>query len=894
MAALIRSKGASAVALSQGAGSGHVSNLNATPGPGNGKRSRANARTASVPGSVIAQAHRDRAGSADTEAAPYINAQVLVAEHGMLAVAQSNNAIALWTSPGLSAYAAAHAPLDDKERLMLNATNGEGGDAADPNSSQSGADGSNNGGGSGSGAPKDGSRRPGRNRARLSTQVFNFSLVTTLPTGAHPVTQLAWGGGVLFAAGPIASTTGHKEPSVITVWNVTECTCLVRFWAHEDTITDMIVIPAHDVLVTASLDRSVWVHQLRDWKAETQDNARRQHLRHTTGSPVRKHGSTVLPSADKAGSNARYSTNPGTGKSATFTGTLGVDSGAVPGALNALGERLVADMDGDEPRGGDADDDHDNATGSALVNSSDGGFGPGGDGSATGANTGLDDIDRASDRDSDEGIGSNLGYGQAGAYRNKPLLKSLPTKAAAGKPVATAVNVTASPDTSRSGFAVNGRMDSTSTLPVRSSEKSQYGQRRKPHYQSAASQQAQSGAGGNPLTDPFAFIDITDSATAGYRTLARMTGHTQGVKQLLFVSSADLLLSVGYDVEALGYDLTSNKVVLRFRGHRVPLVGIQEVLAPPSQIVRSDGNQDDGDGGSGPSTGLGMNIDAPLHVQLREAEKRSKLESRVRRRSLSDRSRALTLDLAMIAKLWDLSPSFTGLAACLMTLDLNILHSNPNSVSVNPGSVQIEDSGRPDTDGAAPSKSSARGTKAPGSTSAGHSGLLSGFTSTTKAVGPSLKQLAASGAAAAAAAAAAAEFVSAGRSCPRSFAVALSTGHVIIGGVRLSHFYPVKVSAEADSLAHLTSAMYNPVTRTIYALTDRTIRVFSHTGKRVQTWYNLCPSTITSMITDDRRRKLLLGTQSGAIFVHNAGNGALVRKTFCALLHSHPLNVLCT
>jgi hypothetical protein len=59
----------------------------------------------------------------------------------------------------------------------------------------------------------------------------------------------------------------------------------------------------------------------------------------------------------------------------------------------------------------------------------------------------------------------------------------------------------------------------------------------------------------------------------------RMRGHTHGVHSLIYVESASLLISAGFDLDAIAYDVTTGKQALRLRGHRVPIVAIQVCYA---------------------------------------------------------------------------------------------------------------------------------------------------------------------------------------------------------------------------------------------------------------------------------------------------------------------------
>ncbi|RYG54966.1 hypothetical protein EON66_06420, partial [archaeon] len=77
-----------------------------------------------MPGIVIAQTRRDKASSNDF-VAPFVNACTIAPEHGMLALAQSNNMISLWTTPALAAHASSLSPEHD--HAAPNASSGKHG-----------------------------------------------------------------------------------------------------------------------------------------------------------------------------------------------------------------------------------------------------------------------------------------------------------------------------------------------------------------------------------------------------------------------------------------------------------------------------------------------------------------------------------------------------------------------------------------------------------------------------------------------------------------------------------------------------------------------------------------------------------------------------------------------
>ncbi|TYZ61783.1 hypothetical protein PybrP1_000382, partial [[Pythium] brassicae (nom. inval.)] len=72
------------------------------------------------------------------------------------------------------------------------------------------------------------------------------------------------------------------------------------------------------------------------------------------------------------------------------------------------------------------------------------------------------------------------------------------------------------------------------------------------------------------------------------RPRGALAAHSHGVKQLAYSAQHDLLLSAGFEYDALGWDLASRQVVLRLAGHRAPLVGVQIALFQTERAVTAD------------------------------------------------------------------------------------------------------------------------------------------------------------------------------------------------------------------------------------------------------------------------------------------------------------------
>lgn len=72
------------------------------------------------------------------------------------------------------------------------------------------------------------------------------------------------------------------------------------------------------------------------------------------------------------------------------------------------------------------------------------------------------------------------------------------------------------------------------------------------------------------------------------RSRGALSGHSHGVKQLVYSSHHDLLLSAGFEFEAYGWDIASRQVVMKLAGHRAPLVGVQVALFQTERAVTAD------------------------------------------------------------------------------------------------------------------------------------------------------------------------------------------------------------------------------------------------------------------------------------------------------------------
>ncbi|KAI9985684.1 hypothetical protein PInf_005083 [Phytophthora infestans] len=77
--------------------------------------------------------------------------------------------------------------------------------------------------------------------------------------------------------------------------------------------------------------------------------------------------------------------------------------------------------------------------------------------------------------------------------------------------------------------------------------------------------------------------DITDGRNRG-----ALMAHGRGVRQLCYSEHHDLLLSAGFEFEALAWDLGSRQVALKLSGHRAPLVGVQLALFQTERAITAD------------------------------------------------------------------------------------------------------------------------------------------------------------------------------------------------------------------------------------------------------------------------------------------------------------------
>ncbi|KAK1937170.1 Dynein assembly factor with WDR repeat domains 1 [Phytophthora citrophthora] len=77
--------------------------------------------------------------------------------------------------------------------------------------------------------------------------------------------------------------------------------------------------------------------------------------------------------------------------------------------------------------------------------------------------------------------------------------------------------------------------------------------------------------------------DITDGRARG-----SLVAHERGVRQLCYSQQHDLLLSAGFEFEALAWDLSSRQVALTLSGHRAPLIGVQLALFQTERAITGD------------------------------------------------------------------------------------------------------------------------------------------------------------------------------------------------------------------------------------------------------------------------------------------------------------------
>lgn len=72
------------------------------------------------------------------------------------------------------------------------------------------------------------------------------------------------------------------------------------------------------------------------------------------------------------------------------------------------------------------------------------------------------------------------------------------------------------------------------------------------------------------------------------RSRGSLVGHTRGVRQMVYSSQHDLLLSAGFEFEAYAWDLGSRQIVMKLTGHRAPLVGVQLALFQTERAITAD------------------------------------------------------------------------------------------------------------------------------------------------------------------------------------------------------------------------------------------------------------------------------------------------------------------
>lgn len=77
--------------------------------------------------------------------------------------------------------------------------------------------------------------------------------------------------------------------------------------------------------------------------------------------------------------------------------------------------------------------------------------------------------------------------------------------------------------------------------------------------------------------------DLTDGRPRG-----SLVAHERGVRQLCYSQQHDLLLSAGFEFEALAWDLSSRQVAVTLSGHRAPLLGVQLALFQTERAITGD------------------------------------------------------------------------------------------------------------------------------------------------------------------------------------------------------------------------------------------------------------------------------------------------------------------
>lgn len=897
-----------------------------------------------IPGAVIAAIRRERAGL-QKEIVPFVNACELLPELGILAVAQSNGIIALWSSPALLAHAQA---LEDAREAASSAAESSAAAAAaarltseaqaqqssTASQSMSGTAAASSARGSSSTAAGEASapqRRlgPAAVRARIRQAAVaagsgslpriggGFTVVGGL-RAATPASHLAWAsaGGctALFAA------SSHGDCAVISVWDVQDAACLARFRAHSDAICAMVAVPAHGVLVSASIDGTVLVHRLRDWAAEVAEAsaagasaagtsaaaARGAAAAEATSralSPLRKTGGSGAGGGDGDRDSAARREEAVLGRAfalvAARSGTLrGVDEGGVPGA-NPL-PRAFMNMYGQE------------ASSAGIQSTADGDrAGAEAAGRASGDPERQGSDDACGLDESDDGGSSSRG-GLTGATSTTGSLpaSAIGSASAYGSAVGPQSSAASSGGTSRGG-RLNGRLGepgerhahfaepqasdrsgSTAAVSVQKQKRraaggaaaaSSMGSGSATSSSSLRSSAAGTGAnagaaaaaignGSGSSASALNLAHVLTAEAAGFPPVGRLGGNALAVTSLVYVAGCDMLLTAGFDRDALAFDLATLQPVLRLRGHRCPLIGIAEVPAPvapgaaaaaasglppsPSSHAASSSPAGNRSGGAGSAPASGG-----------QRQRRFSGEG--------SGSRALTLDCAQVAKLWSLDPTFDGHGVCLQTIDLTILAAGPTrsaaSMGISSTTAFAAASGAAAPGGAALTGAARLGAAASAATA------TAALSAAAAAGPPSLKALVKASASAAAAAASVVDIISSGRTLPRAMAVAGSTGEFIVGAARLTLLQPRAPGDDVAGTRRLTAALYNPLRRTFLIAVDRTVRVFDSTGAPAGHWVNVAPAAISAMTLDARKRKLVLGTQSGVVLAVNAASGGLLK-----------------
>jgi WD40 repeat protein len=151
---------------------------------------------------------------------------------------------------------------------------------------------------------------------------------------------------------------------------------------------------------------------------------------------------------------------------------------------------------------------------------------------------------------------------------------------------------------------------------------------------------------------------MVPEVSGGSETVHKLSPHPRGARHLCFLAAEGLLVTAGFDQDAMAFELPAGRLKLTLKGHRHPIVQAREVW---------QGHNGIGLGGAGLQA-----IPRPKPPSMRRSAADvvdGGAEAGGNASGELVHSRCLTLDQSSCFRLWDMRPNPTGLAACLLQFD---------------------------------------------------------------------------------------------------------------------------------------------------------------------------------------------------------------------------------